>query len=53
MGYDVHYDEFEGPHTVLPMSAKDAMQWLLQAPLKAQGAPVKKQGEKIIADVKV
>jgi phospholipase/carboxylesterase len=28
-GYDVRYDEFEGPHTVPPEIARTALDWLL------------------------
>ena len=53
MGYDLTYTEFEGPDTVLPSSAKDAMQWFLQACLAKRGALIKKAGEAIVAEVDI
>lgn len=32
-GYDVRYHEFDGPHTVPPDIAQEALDWFLQAPV--------------------
>ncbi|HEY0603407.1 MAG TPA: PHB depolymerase family esterase [Herpetosiphonaceae bacterium] len=33
-GYDVRYREFDGPHTVPPSIAREAVDWYLQEPVK-------------------
>jgi predicted esterase len=35
-GYDVQYEEFEGPHTVPPEIAREALEWFLGSDLRPQ-----------------